>query len=76
MEQKSNGALIGSIIVIIILAVGGIYLYQMYSKQYVGQPAPASTNTTVQLNTSTSSNPSDIENDLNKTNVDNLDSTL
>lgn len=28
-EQKTNGALIGSIIIIIILIVGGIYLWQV-----------------------------------------------
>jgi uncharacterized protein HemX len=32
-EKKSHGALIGSIIVIIILIIGGVYVWQMKVKQ-------------------------------------------
>ena len=32
-EQKSNGALIGAIIIIIILIIGGIYIWQTKAKE-------------------------------------------
>ncbi len=36
-EKKSNGALVGLVIVIIILVVGGIYVWQMKNKGAVNQ---------------------------------------
>ncbi|MBI2631308.1 hypothetical protein HYW73_03830 [Candidatus Nomurabacteria bacterium] len=39
-EQKSNGALIGSIIIIIILIAGGIYIWQSKVEE---QPLPEGT---------------------------------
>ena len=32
-EKKSNGALVGLIIIVIILVIGGIYMYQMKSEE-------------------------------------------
>mgnify|MGYP001564714180 CR=1 FL=1 len=51
-EKKSNGALIGSIIIIIILVLGGIYIWQ--SKNPLEEQLPVenvSTSDTDELNT-------------------------
>lgn len=39
-EKKSHGALIGSIIVIIIIIIGGIYVWQSKVKTLEEQPTP------------------------------------
>ena len=41
-EQKSNGALVGSVIIIIILILGGIYLLKTSIKE---KPLPGNTET-------------------------------
>jgi hypothetical protein len=33
MEQKSNGALIGSVVIVVILIIGGIYLWKTAVKE-------------------------------------------
>lgn len=38
-EKKSNGALIGSIIIIIILIIGGIYIWQTKNENALKQKA-------------------------------------
>ena len=73
MEQKSNGALIGSIIIIIILIIGGLYLYKTSVKEKVGQ---VNQSTTVNPTTSNSDSTTDIETDLNNTNIDNIDKAI
>ena len=53
VEKKSNGALIGSIIVIIILLVGGIYIWQTKIKNMpvkTQNVLPTSDTTTTDLN--------------------------
>ena len=53
VEKKSNGALIGSIIVIIILLVGGIYIWQTKIKNIpikTQNVLPVSDTTTTDLN--------------------------
>jgi type II secretory pathway pseudopilin PulG len=78
MEQnkKSNGALIGSIIVIIILVVGGIYVFKMnIQKAKDIQKANEQINTANVL--SSSDETVDIEADLNNNaNMDALDTNL
>lgn len=78
MEQnkKSNGALIGSIIVIIILVVGGIYVFKMnIQKAKDIQKANEQINTANVL--SSSDETIDIEADLNNNaNMDALDTNL
>jgi len=76
MEQKSNGALISSIIIILILIIGGIYLWRTSVKNKVGQPAGGSPTTTSGGNTGTGTDVSDIENSLNSIDVNNLDQGL
>ncbi len=44
-EKKSNGALIGLIIIVIILIIGGIYMWQSNKSALQGQN-PANTNQT------------------------------
>ncbi|MFZ2072093.1 MAG: hypothetical protein WA101_01280 [Minisyncoccia bacterium] len=62
-EKKSHGALIGSIIIIIILIIGGIYIWQSKMKNVVGLPETptpiTSDNTADELNT--------LEQDINST---------
>lgn len=76
-KQKSNGALIGSIIIIIILIIGGIYLAQNKIKE-----AKENALTAEQANKSadilsTSDEVNDIEADLNKNaDINSLDKGL
>ena len=60
-EKKSNGALIGSIVIIIILIIGGIYIWQSKVKNALEQKKVQSENVipadTIELNT--------LEKDLN-----------
>jgi flagellar basal body-associated protein FliL len=75
-NKKSNGALIGSIIVIIILVVGGIYVFKMnIQKVKDTQKANEQINTANVL--SSSDETADIEVDLNNNaNMDVLDTNL
>jgi uncharacterized protein HemX len=50
-EKKSHGALIGSIIIIVILIIGGLYVWQQKSKTI----APINTNPEVQNTTQNNS---------------------
>lgn len=66
-EKKSHGALIGSIIVIIILVIGGLYIWQSNVKNTTNKPPETPTpidtvSTTDELNT--------LEQDINSTNTD------
>lgn len=61
-EQKSNGALVGLIIIIIILVLGGIYLWKSNTKEEV---APVVTDDTTSL-----------EADVNSVDLDGLDSEI
>ena len=69
-EQKSNGALIGTIIVILILVVGGIYFYRTNVKNRVEQ-AQNVTQPTTQTDELAG-----IANDANSVDVNGLDSSL
>jgi len=62
-EKKSNGALIGSIVVIIILIIGGIYLWKASLKEK--NATPETSNDTVNL-----------EADLNSIDLENLDEEI
>ncbi|MFA6524190.1 MAG: hypothetical protein WC264_02360 [Candidatus Paceibacterota bacterium] len=67
-EKKSHGALIGSIIVIIILIIGGLYIWQSNAKNTTNKPPETPTpidtaSVTDELNT--------LEQDLNS-----VDSTV
>lgn len=74
-EKKSNGALIGLIIIIVILIVGGIYLWQKNKSKIIQNPQSLAVTKTVTPNDTASLN--SLEQDLNttSTNVDvNVDS--
>lgn len=80
-QEKNTGALIGTIIIIVILVVGGLY---MWGKDLVnnGAISPAEvlqvsdTATEALKSQSTSTKASDIEADLNATDLSNLDKEL
>lgn len=74
--KKSNGALIGSIIIIVILVIGGIYVFKMnIQKAKDTQKANEQINTANVL--SSSDETADIEADLNSNaNMDVLDTNL
>ncbi len=84
-EEKSHfGAISGIVIIVVILALGGLYLW---GKELSNQEPEASENsvmngTAVDESTQaleaqgTSDNISDIETDLNNTNLENLDADL
>lgn len=83
-QTKSTGAIIGSIIIIVVLIIGGLYLW---GKQIV-EKETQSTMTPEQIlsetdavtdslkNQGTSNKISDIETDLNSTDLNNLDKEL
>jgi len=81
-EEKSVGALIGSIIIVVIIVIGGIYFWA--SQEPAPLPIdPAIDNvlvpdqqTEILLNQGVSDEISDIEADLNATNLDNLDAEM
>lgn len=64
-EKKSNGALVGLIIIIIILIIGGIYVWQV-RKNSAEKNAIQSENITAE----DSNNLNSLETDVNNTNTD------
>jgi hypothetical protein len=70
MEQKSNGPLVGSIIIIIILIIGGIYIWKTSVKEKLQNNNP-----TENVAPAQDSNVK-IESDLNSTNLDGIDSGI
>ena len=66
-EQKSNGALIGSIIIIVILVLGGVYLWQNKMKE--ATPPPGS-------NLSGSDDTANMEADVNSIGVESVDNGI
>lgn len=86
-EEKSMGPLIGSIIVIAIIVIGGIYFWMTRSVNAPETPSGTETSTLGQttapdqetaalLNQGTSDEVVDIEKDLNATNLNNLDAGM
>ncbi len=71
-NKKGVGPIIGSIIIILVIAIGGIY-YLKNTKDKITENKPIDNSTTT-LGTSTEI--SDIQNDLDGTDVDNLDKEL
>lgn len=69
-EKKSNGALVGLIIIVIILVVGGFYLWKVGSKEVT---PPAENPTDIG---GTSEDTLNIETDLNSIDLDSLDEGL
>ena len=69
-EKKSHGALIGSIIIIIILLVGGIYIWQSKVKQTVNAPTTTETTSTASDINDLNSLDQDLNNIDTNTNVD------
>lgn len=81
-EEKSVGALIGSIIVVAVIVIGGIYFWMTRSGETptatspLGQTVTPDQETAALLNQGTSDEISDIEKDLNATNLNNLDAGM
>ena len=71
-EQKSNGALVGLIIVIIILVLGGIYLWRNSVKERENLENAAVTSNAENANDDTAS----LEADVNKVELEDLDSEI
>ncbi len=69
-EQKSNGALIGLIIIIIILILGGIYLWNQ-NKKTSPEPAIETSQTTGE-----NENTAEMEANLNGLDLESLDSDI
>ncbi len=72
MEQKSNGALMGSIIIIVILIIGGWYVWKTSVKQKIQQ----NNGTTVNTPSDNPDDVSNIEQGLNDVKLDTLDSGI
>lgn len=72
IQQKSNGALVGSIIIIIILIIGGIYFWKNSVKEQV-----APENTDISSDTESIDNSAAvIEAELNSMDLESLDSEI
>ncbi len=63
-EKKSNGALIGSIIIIVILIIGAIYIWQTQMKKEVPENVVPVNNVATDTNTTDLNN---LEADVNAT---------
>ncbi|MBP6884011.1 MAG: hypothetical protein KBC06_02155 [Candidatus Pacebacteria bacterium] len=68
-QEKTNGALIGSIIIIVILIIGGIYFWKTSVKNL-----PANTETSTSGNTQDDT--ASLDADVNSVDLDSLDSDL
>lgn len=83
-EEKSMGALIGSIIVIAVIVLGGIYFWVTRSGESttpteaptLGQAVKPDEATAALLVQGTSTEISDIEKDLNATNLNDIDAGM
>lgn len=85
-EEKSMGALVGSIIVIAVIVIGGVYFWMTRSGESttptpietppLGQTVTPDQETAALLNQGTSNEIPDIEKDLNATNLNNLDAGM
>jgi len=69
-QEKSNGALIGLIVIIIILIIGGIYLW----KNSIQEGAPL--NSGVSDTSQTESDAANLEASVNNVDLDSLDSEI
>ncbi|MCE9585399.1 hypothetical protein K8Q94_02135 [Candidatus Nomurabacteria bacterium] len=70
MEQKSNGALISLIIIVALLVIGGFYLYQNKMKENAKTKE-------IQIQQQVQQDDlSDIETDLNNTDLESIDKNL
>jgi len=77
-EQKSNGALVGLIIIIVILVLGGIYLWKTSDKEGAPantetEPASSEENTTSGANVNETSS---LEGDVDSMDLESLDSEI
>ena len=70
-EEKSNGALVGSIIIIVILILGGAYFLKTSMKN---QPATPEDTSTIESNTNVDT--TEVENELNSIDLETLDSEI
>ncbi len=70
VQEKTNGALIGTIIIIIILIIGGLYMWKMSTKN----ATPATENNSV--GQTSPDDTAKIQADLNSTDVDGLDNGI
>jgi len=68
-EKKSYGALIGSIIIIVILLIGGIYIWQAKVKNAAKQKAAQEQAMIVSQNLQTSNELNGLQQDINSTDV-------
>lgn len=74
-EQKSNGALVGLIVIIIILIVGGVYIWQNSLKERAVLENQAETNTETDNSTSIDSEAT-LESDVDGMDLESLDEGL
>jgi len=77
-DQETKGPLVGIVIIIILLIIGGVYLWQ---SRTTPEAIPQTSTSTDQIvnqlgRQSTSTDLADIEADVNATNLDSLDAGL
>ncbi len=73
-EQKSNGALTGSIIIIVILIIGGLYLWKTVLKE---KPMPVDSGLSQETDTTGATDvTAEMEANLNSIELESLDSEI
>ena len=78
-EDKSYGALFGSVVVVILLIAGGIYVFKNNMNPKVAPPAMEETATVNAVDEQTAQTDSDLSNveaDLNSVDLDSLDKNI
>lgn len=80
-ERESKGPVIGIVVIIVLLILGGVYLWQSKSVEVPVNTGDQTTGSTDQLTTElstqgSSTNPQDIEADVNATNLNGIDQEL
>ncbi|MEK7564157.1 MAG: hypothetical protein AAB510_01135 [Patescibacteria group bacterium] len=72
-EQKTNGALVGLIIIIVILAIGGIYMWKNSVPKNTTPTEDTTLDTTAETGTDDTA---EIEANINNVDLDSLDSEI
>lgn len=75
-DKKSYGALVGAIIIIVILLIGGVYLFQKASQNRVQTQEVTEDVSDILAPDTSASTPTKIESELDQIDLNSLDSDL
>ncbi len=75
-QTNSNGALVGSIVIIIILVLGGLYLLKTNMDKQPVTPATEDTTSGTEMQDNNTTDTTEVEAELNTMDLDSLDSEI